>query len=323
MNDLDRHSVSTAEAAEYEAARGTALLVPRTDRAFLRVFGREPVKMVQGLITNDLSLASATRAVYAGMLTPKGKLVAEMRVLVLNQDVLLETALAAKQSVIDHLKKYVPPLFARAEDVSSNYTMVGVYGPQAPQVVQPLMDSQSLPEREDEMISADQRVCIRSSYTIEGGFELIAPGSAAFDGLPSLTPGGLETLEVLRIEAGQPRWGADLDENVIPLEAGLRARMISQNKGCYTGQEVIVRILHRGHVNWQLRGLRLGQLPAPERGTQLHNSDGKAIARVTSATFSPRFGETIGLGYVRREVMTPAVAKLKDTDVQIVELPFL
>ena len=323
MNDLDRHAVSTAEAAEYEAARSTALLVPRTDRAFLRVFGREPVKMVQGLITNDLSLASPTRAVYAGMLTPKGKLVAEMRVLVMNQDVMIETAVDAKQSVIDHLKKYVPPLFAKAEDVSANYTMVGVYGRQAAQVLQPMMESQSLPERADEMITAEQRVCIRSSYTIEGGYDLIAPASAAFDGLQSLTPGGLETLEVLRIEAGQPRWGADLDENVIPLEAGLRERMISQNKGCYTGQEVIVRILHRGHVNWQLRGMRLGQFPVPERGTQLHNSDGKAIARITSATFSPRFGETIALGYVRREVTPPATTRLNDADVQIVELPFL
>jgi tRNA-modifying protein YgfZ len=323
MIEPERSAISTAEASEYEAARSGALAVPRTDRAFIRVSGREPVKMVQGLITNDLALASPTRAVYAGMLTPKGKLIAELRVFVLDKDVLIETAVQARQNILDHMKKYVPPLFAKAEDVSSKYTMFGVYGPQVANAIEPLLGNPNLPEREDEMITAGDVLCIRSAYTPEGGYDLIATDNSALGALQTMQTGGLETLEVLRIEAGQPRWGAELDENVIPLEAGLRERMISQNKGCYTGQEVIVRILHRGHVNWQLRGMRLGQLPAPERGTQLYNSEGKAVARITSATCSPRFGETIALGYVRREVNPPAALRLNETDVQIVELPFV
>src|SRR5688500_4377646 len=119
MNQADRTPSTLTDSMEHEAARLGALVVPRTDRAFIRVFGREPVKMVQGLITNDMTLASPTRAVYAGMLTPKGKLVADMRVYRKNDDVLIETAAPARQNVLDHFKKYVPPLFARAEDASA------------------------------------------------------------------------------------------------------------------------------------------------------------------------------------------------------------
>src|SRR5690606_23668699 len=102
-------------------------------------------------------------------------------------------------------------------------------------------------------------------------------------------PAGLDALEVLRIEAGQPRWGAELTGDVIPLEAGLRASAISETKGCYTGKEVIVRILHRGHVNWHLGGVLLGELPPPSAGTQLIDpAEGRKVARITSACRSPR-----------------------------------
>jgi folate-binding protein YgfZ len=129
---------------------------------------------------------------------------------------------------------------------------------------------------------------------------------------------------VLRIEAGTPRWGADLDENVIPLEAGLRDKMISETKGCYTGQEVIIRILHRGHVNWMLRGALLGGAPPPERGTPLVSAEGKQVGRITSASVSPRHGQTIALCYARRELLLPAVVQLGETgfDAQVVTLPF-
>src|SRR5690606_15899076 len=118
---------------------------------------------------------------------------------------------------------------------------------------------------------------------------------------------GHAALDVLRIEAGVPRWGAELDETTIPLEAELGERAISTTKGCYTGQEVIIRILHRGHVNWHVRGLRLGDAPVPARGATLTRSDtDKSVARITSACVSPRFDQTIALGYVRREVEPPA-----------------
>jgi folate-binding protein YgfZ len=138
-------------------------------------------------------------------------------------------------------------------------------------------------------------------------------------------PAGHATLDVLRIENARPIWGAELDEDVIPLEADLAERAISETKGCYTGQEVIVRILHRGHVNRHLRGIRLGNQPVPARGTELFQSDGKKVGVITSACVSPQHEETIGLAYVRREIAPPSILRLGRHDgakVRVITLPF-
>jgi folate-binding protein YgfZ len=118
---------------------------------------------------------------------------------------------------------------------------------------------------------------------------------------------GFGALETLRIEEGRPRYGRELTEETIPTEAfestGLMSRAISFHKGCYTGQEVIVRIAHRGHVNRNLRGLLLGEAPAPAASAPLfHPETGKEIGWVTSSAHSPRAGQTVALAFVRREL---------------------
>ncbi len=311
---------------EYEAARSSAVVIERDDRAFLRVHGRDPVKMIQGLITNDLANAPANRAVYAGLLTPKGKLVAELRALRRGDEVLLETAETALEPVIAHFKKFIPPLFARFER-TDRYALLGVYGPKSRALVASLIGTEP-PAAEDETAGNETITAIRTRYTGDDGWDLIIDGDAAQarERLIELgaQPAGQATLDVLRIEAGSPRWDAELDENVIPLEAGLRARMISETKGCYTGQEIIIRILHRGHVNRHLRGLLLGDAPSPPAGTELINpSDQKVVGKITSACASPRFAQTIALGYVRREVALPGALVLPNgASITAVELPF-
>jgi folate-binding protein YgfZ len=157
-------------------------------------------------------------------------------------------------------------------------------------------------------VVAEERTLLRTRYTGDDGWDVIA----AEDAVSSLEQscidagavrGDAATLDVLRIEAGSPRWGAELTDTTIPLEAGLRERAISETKGCYTGQEVIIRILHRGHVNRHLRGLLLGDAPAPSRGTELlRPDDQKKVGQVTSAVWSPTLGQAVALAYVRREV---------------------
>jgi folate-binding protein YgfZ len=136
---------------------------------------------------------------------------------------------------------------------------------------------------------------------------------------------GHAVLEVLRIEAGRPRWGAELGEDVIPIEAGLLDRAISTTKGCYTGQEVIIRILHRGHVNRHLRGLILGE-SVPDPGTELFRAgEPKTVGRITSACLSPRFGRALALGYVRREIEPGHVLRTGSPDgepAEVCALPF-
>src|SRR5262245_54639285 len=152
-------------------------VIERTDRVFVRVYGRDPVKMVQGLITNDLTAASDQRAVYAGLLTPKGKLLAELRAYRRAGDVLLETDHGALDNLLAHFRKFVPPLFARFE-VTNHPSLLGVYGPQSAALVAPLLDGQ-LPEHVDEMRTGAGLSVIRTTYAGDVGFDLLIEGDSA------------------------------------------------------------------------------------------------------------------------------------------------
>ncbi|CAN5756768.1 hypothetical protein BH23GEM10_BH23GEM10_01690 [soil metagenome] len=322
-------------AAEYTAAREDVVIVRRTDRSFIRVHGRDPQRMVQGLVSNDVVNSPADRAVYATILTPKGKMVADTRILRRDGELLLETAVGAADGMAAHLRKFVPPLFARFEDATSAWSLFGVHGPRAADLVRGAFGVEVAGSAEDvvhETSHEEVQVPVIATSTADvEGYDVLVPAAAAERVWQVLQdagarPIGYATLDVLRIEAGTPVWGAELDENTIPLEAGLRARAISESKGCYTGQEVIIRILHRGHVNWQLRGVLLGDAESPARGTALvREADGKQVGRVTSAAWSPKHGQAIALAYVRREVELPGALRLGDVsgrEVTVVELPF-
>lgn len=326
-------------AAEYAAAREDAAVIRRTDRSFIRVHGRDPQRMVQGLVSNDVVNTPADRAVYATVLTPKGKMVADTRILrravESGVELLLETAAGAADGMAAHLRKFVPPLFARFEDATSAWSLFTVPGPRAAELIRGAFGVDVAGSAEDVVheTSHDEGpvTVIATSHADVEGYDVLVPAAAAERVWQLLQdagarPIGHATLDVLRIEAGTPVWGAELDENTIPLEAGLRTRAISESKGCYTGQEVIIRILHRGHVNWQLRGVLLGDAESPARGTALvREADGKQVGRVTSAAWSPKHGQAIALAYVRREVELPGVLRLGDVtgrEATVVELPF-
>lgn len=286
----------------YAAARDSAALIERTDRAVTRMYGRDPVRMIQGLATNDVANAPVDTPVYCNFLTPKGKLIGDARVVRrANNEVWVEADVRALENLEANFKKTVPPLFARAERLT-DVRVVGVYGPRSVDVE----------------LNAELRLA--TSYIGEPGFDFLVRGDVALPELPRLS---FDELETLRIEAGSPRWGAELTEEVIPLEAGLRKSAISETKGCYTGQEVIIRILHRGHVNRHLRGLLLGDIEVPALGTTLvRGADAKTVGTVTSATRSPLLQQTIALGYVRREVSAGERLVFDGGEAMVVELPF-
>lgn len=317
----------------YAAATASAALADRPDRAFLRMYGRDPLKMIQGLVSNDVAGAPEGRAVYATLLTPKGRMVTDMRVFRRADDLLLDVPAGALDGTTATLKKYVPPLFARFE-VLEDMAMVGLYGPAAHDTVTDLFDDVPPADAPNHAWTATTyedapTIIVRSGYLAPlPGYEVISSSAAlrALRASPSIRSLRPRELDALRIEAGTPQWGSELDETTIPLEANLREAAISETKGCYTGQEVIIRILHRGHVNRHLRGLRLGAVEPPAPGTPLFRADdGKNVGALTSATASPRLGETIALGYVRREIEPPGTVRLGATDgpdVTVVALPF-
>ena len=335
-------------AAEYRAVREGVGIGHRADLAPIRFWGRDPVRMLQGLITNDLAGAPLEKGVYAAMLTPKGRTLADLRAFrsegAEGSEAMLLLPREALNGVQEHLKRFVPPIFARWAEASPEWGIVGTYGPRARTLLKQILDVELRGLAEDGLVACEWRGgrvrVIRTLYAGgEDGYDVVASAALLpelWDALlageitPPPRPVGFGALETLRIEAGRPRYGMDITEDTIATEAfestGLLPRAISFTKGCYTGQEVIVRIAHRGHVNRHLRGLLLGDAPAPSfRTPLLHPDSGKEIGWTTSAAFSPQLGQTIALGYLRREVgpgdavRLGAVGGLAAT---IAELPF-
>lgn len=334
--------------AEYAAVRDAAGIAVRSDLAVLRMAGRDPVRMLHGLVTNDITAVTPEQGAYATMLTPKGRAIAEMRVLRRAGDA-AELVLLIPREALDgaaaHFRKFVPPMFARWSDASNEFGVIGVYGPAARELIG-LGVGGSLPADREEAASepdlGDSRWLVAFSREMGGepGFDLIAP----IEELPALwerlvvagkplgaRPVGFGALETLRIEAGRPRYGAEITEETIPTEAfeaiGWMPRAISFTKGCYTGQEVIVRIAHRGHVNRLLRGLLLGDSPTPAARDPLVNPEnGKTVGWITSAAVSPRLEQTIAICYLRRELSAGQQVRLHDALgplATIVDLPFV
>lgn len=262
----------------------------RDDRVVIRMFGRDPLKMIQGLATNDIAGAPENTSVYTAFLTPKGKMIGDARVLRRpDGDIWIEADVAAADNIASNLKKFVPPLFAKFE-----FTPLRVVRGDAAEV--------------------EHLAILRNPFQSDV-VDLVVTAEIAEHAEAA-------ELEVERLEAGEPKWGAELTEDVIPLEAGLRHVAISETKGCYTGQEVIIRILHRGHVNRHLRGIMTGAVEVPAVGAEV-TSNGKAVGRITSAVYSQRFGQAIALAYVRREVEPPATVEIDGHAATVVELPFV
>ena len=319
----------------------TPLLIERT-RGLLLARGRDPVRMVQGLATADIAAVTTARGAYTAFLTARGRMVADARVFRRGDDaapeLLVDVDPGAREPLIQHLRRFVPPLFARFEDVSDAWAVVGVYGPGASnalasvapgaepdapeETVVPVTSGETVvpvPSGEPEASAAPDDAgaplspgnggfAVRTAITGDDGWDLFVPAERRdrlVADLAAVTrPGTAEALDALRVAAGRPRWGRELTEGVIPLEAGLLDRAISQTKGCYTGQEVIVRILHRGHVNRHLRRLVFEADP-PAPGTELFEPGNARPRGVVTSAVANQAG-ALGLGYVRREVEPPA-----------------
>ncbi|HEX6372146.1 MAG TPA: aminomethyltransferase family protein [Longimicrobium sp.] len=328
-------------AAEYGAIRRSAGVAERADRARVRLWGKDPARMMHGLITNELLKTEPGQGVYAAMLTAKGRMIADVRVFRrADGEVLVDVAREALEGTREHLKKMVPPLFARWVDATEEVAEIGVYGPRARALLSGVLGTEVPALAEDAFVEPDfggARVLVAATREAGGeeGFDVFLPADRAAELWTALRdagarPVGFGVLETLRIEAGRPRYGSELTEETIPTEAyeasGLMQRAVSFHKGCYTGQEVIVRIAHRGHVNRHLRGLLLGDAPAPAARAPLVNPEtGREVGWTASAAFSPLLGQTVAMGYVRREIGPGGEVRIGAADgpaARVVELPF-
>ena len=325
-------------ASAYQAARQTAAFIDRSSRGRIVVNGRDRASYLQGLLTNDIEALKTGEGCYAAYLTAQGRMIADLWVYELGDVIMLSLAGELTSTVMARLDQFIFSEDVQLGDVSEAFGQVAVVGPDAARVVEALFDEppaaslSTLPEHGNlrGRIGQQPAIVTRVTDTGEPGFDVyVERGQLAWLN-DRLTAGGVpkaddEAAEALRIEGGVPVFHRDMDEDTIPLEAGIEARAISMTKGCDVGQEIIVRVVHRGHgrVARKLVGLALDGESIPARGAAVMGAD-KAVGEVTSAVRSPALGQPVALAYVQRDFMAPgSVLSVDGAAATVTALPFV
>jgi len=328
---------------EHAALRETAGILDLSFRSRICLTGGDRIRFLHGQVTNDVKALRDGEGCYAALITAKGKMQSDLNVYRLPDELLLDFEPGLTPAICQRLEKYVIADDVQLTDVGPLYGLLSVQGPQGGAVASALAQGAELPDKPFGFVKVTPPT-IGEIYLVNrprlntSGFDLFVPAAGLEAAANRLfgaartvagSPCGWEALEISRIEAGIPRFGADMDETNIPLEAGLEGRAVSFSKGCYIGQEVISRIHTYGQVAKSLRGLRLVDAitPLPARGDKLFIAE-KEVGYITSATHSPTLSADIALGYVRREVHHSG-AELTvrtsggDARALVVDLPFV
>jgi folate-binding protein YgfZ len=321
----------------YAALRTAVGIVDRSHLGRVLVTGSDRRSYLHGLLTNDIESLTAGTGCYAALLTPQGRMLSDMRVWELGDAILIDLPRSATASIAAHLERFVFSEDVQVRDVTEELRQIGLFGPRAAELVRQLLDCAEEPGQLPLYGStrcsygAATGFIVRSDDVGVAGFDLITKRMDDDTLLQSLMAAGAvlvepEAAETIRIEDGRPRFGVDMDEHTIPLEAGIEDLAISRTKGCYVGQEVIVRVLDRGHgrVARRLVGLSLTPgAPVPPTGAAIRAAD-RDIGRVTSATYSLAMGRAIALGYVQRDFTAPETPlNVADSAATVVTLPFV
>ncbi|NNE98702.1 MAG: folate-binding protein YgfZ [Pyrinomonadaceae bacterium] len=292
---------------DYEAIRGGALGFHRQNRGLFAVSGGEAVQFLNGLITNDVETLEDGAQMLAAFPTVKGRVFAIVRVMRRGESYLFETEEATREKVYENLTRFTFAGDFHLDDKSGNYSYYSIYG-----------ETNGLDINSQEFIKFNNDYFVSNESV--GEFE---------ESLSDAVEISDELYEILRIENGIPKYGIDMDEETVVPEVNVDG-MISYDKGCYIGQEVIARIHFRGKPAKQLRGLVFEEMSGPSAekdvltGAELRSPDGKNAGKVTSIAVSPKLGKTIALGYVRNAFLESGTElSVGNKNARVIELPFI
>jgi len=312
-------ATTTAPAPEYAAATERCGLLDRSERGKLALTGAGAKDFLQGQVSNDVAALTPGTGCYAAFLTPKGKMLGDLRVLDTDVELLLDTERVSLQPLFNLIRRGMIGYEAELHKRTLERGLLSLIGPDAQAVAG--ADGLLATEHSHAEIEVNG-VPVRAIRT-DLGFDLLCDATRTGELRQALQNAGAApvseaTAECVRIEHGRPRYGVELDDGVIPQEAGLNERAVSFTKGCYVGQETVARLHYRGKPNRVLRGLRLS---APVgAGTPLELGD-REVGRVGSSAVSPGFGP-IGLALVRREAEPGSLLTVGGAEAEVVELPF-
>jgi len=325
--------------AEYEAARRAVGFFERLDRGRIVVRGKDRASYLQGLLTNDVAALTAGQGCYTAYLPPQGRMISDLWVYELGDRMLMSLPLGTTPTVLARLDEFVFAEDVQLEDVTNAFDSVVVLGPSARVGLQAALSPAPLDPLDQladhasmsTQLPTGPATIVRVVDDGEPGFEVVmARGHAAVVAEELRRHGGVPlsnaTLEMLRIEAGIPVFHRDMDEETIPLEAGIESRAISFTKGCYVGQEVIVRVVHRGHgrVARKLVGLMVEGTMVPAPQSAVTSEEGVDIGRVTSSSWSLAVKRPVALAYLKRDFTEPGTnVRIGDREAVVSRLPFV
>jgi tRNA-modifying protein YgfZ len=303
------------------AVREDCGLLDRSERGKLAFTGSQAKVFLQGQVTNDVEALAPGGGCYAALLSPKGKMLGDLRILDAGDELLLDTERGALQAIFNVIHHARIGFDAALHKRTLQRGLLSLVGPQARRVAGP--DAEPLPDEEHAHTGVTVDGIAARAIVTDLGLDLLCDAEDTEALAAALTARGAVVVvegavEALRVEHGRPRYGIDLDDATIPQEAGLNERAVSFTKGCYVGQETVARLHYKGKPNRHLRGLRLSEPVAP--GTELTLGE-KAVGRVGSVVRSPALGP-IGLALVRREAEPGAVVSAGTANAEVVELPF-
>ncbi|MDQ6842223.1 MAG: folate-binding protein [Actinomycetota bacterium] len=314
-------STTTALRTEYEAITEACGLLDRSARGKLALSGTEAKSFLQGQVTNDVEALIEGTGCYAAFLTPKGKMLGDLRVLDTGGELLLDTERSALQALFNMIRRFSVGYDTELHKRTVQRGLLSLIGPSADTLLADPAPDLTEHTHRPVIVGAVSARAIRTDVGIDllcdaADTQRLSEALAERGALP-VSEGAAE---IVRVELGRPRYGVDLDESVIPQEAGLNERAVSFTKGCYVGQETVARLYYRGKPNRHLRGLRSDATLSA--GQELH-LDGRVVGRLTSAVSSPRLG-AIALALVRREAPPGSHVTVGDAgrDAAVLELPF-
>jgi folate-binding protein YgfZ len=298
---------------EYARLRESAGLLDRSERGKAIFRGPEAADFLQGQVTNDVEALEPGTGCYAALLTAKGKMLADMRILRGPGWLWLDTEIDALPAVAKMIRTYSIGRDVQPDNVTDSRAILSLVGPTAAEAL-----DAAPPAAEHAFVEGEHGLYVRTDL----GVDVICDSADADAVRSALGVDGVsgEAVECLRVESGRPRYGTELDEDTIPEEAGLNERAVSFEKGCYVGQETVARLHYKGKPNRHLRGLRLDS-PATT-GEEVRLGE-RAVGRIGSAAVSPVHGP-IALALIRREAepgQSVTVGETGNTAV-VSDLPF-
>jgi len=306
--------------AQYRQLREECGLLDRSKRGKLMISGSEAAEYLQGQLTNDVEALSPGEGHYAALLDRKGHMQADMRVLRTSpEEIWIDTELEALEPARRHLEMYKIGREVAIVDLTAERALLSLIGPRSVEIA----GTAALPEHVCEAASINRVECL--AVGTANGIDLIAKSADADILRDTLTGAGAvevgpKAAEVLRIETGTPRFGAEMSTETMPAEAGIVEHAVSFTKGCYIGQEPVARLHYKGRPNRHLRGL---ELSAPAMAGASLRLGEKEVGRIGSACISPARGP-LALAIVRREAEPGAELVVGEDGVtaRVVDLPF-